>query len=576
MSRAGLWLALPAVAAALAAALAAAQTFRHMTDWPPPHFEIACGGPEGELRPHPRDTGCIDDAGRVSLETYAAFAIEDFRRQGFAHPYRFGPAVVGFEQALLNADDPYLAIRVFTDAATEAGAYVTYRGPTPESNDCGLARDWVVAVNPGCLDSVPDYLPAFVAAHELFHTIQIGDGESFRLMPHRLDECRKPRWIAEAKATAAAVDFVRRVFAETYPPHPDQRLARVLAGLRRYDLPLNQEIPGAPELGYYATSFWRLLLADAVQRAGMGDAHIDLSLGEVQVIPVPLGDGEYVGERFEELRTFGVYSAEPLREGVTGAFEAMILGHDHESGHVYLSPADEPARLTVHENGRDVLRAEVEGTVCEFEASEAAFRSGAPMRCLRQLQIKGSIAKPFAHLYRPAGWLVSRRTEGEDIYNRYWGGHLGWDTVVRAGLQSPGPGAPAPGGGGAGSGGSGASAGSGAAGAAGAPPCDCACPAETAARPACRASCAGQWAACPEPGAAPDGEPQTQTGPDAAADDAEQRAERVREAQIRLFTRLLEARDLAPQVREMLIEDFSGQSETTRRRLIRRYHAGDG
>lgn len=53
-------------------------------------------------------------------------------------------------------------------------------------------------------------------------------------------------------------------------------------------------------------------------------------------------------------------------------------------------------------------------------------------------------------------------------------------------------------------------------------------------------------------------------------------AERLRESQVRWFTRLLSERDLAPEMRQMLIEDFAAQSPVTRHHLIRRYRAGDG
>lgn len=53
-------------------------------------------------------------------------------------------------------------------------------------------------------------------------------------------------------------------------------------------------------------------------------------------------------------------------------------------------------------------------------------------------------------------------------------------------------------------------------------------------------------------------------------------ARRVRDAQIRWFIRLLSERDMAPDVRRLLIEDFAAQSEATRRHLIRRYRAGEG
>lgn len=53
-------------------------------------------------------------------------------------------------------------------------------------------------------------------------------------------------------------------------------------------------------------------------------------------------------------------------------------------------------------------------------------------------------------------------------------------------------------------------------------------------------------------------------------------ARRLQDAQVRWFTRLLSERDLPPEIRRMLIEDFTAQSAVTRHHLIRRYRAGDG
>jgi len=144
------------------------------------------------------------------------------------------------------------------------------------------------------------------------------------------------------------------------------------------------------------------------------------SLGEVEIEAFDVGLGDYTVERMEELRGFRVGTSEPLPVGVTGTFEGAILGFDKRARLAYLSLEEGDVRVTVHENSQEVFRAEVDGIVCEFDATTPP--RGERMACLRHLRISGGISTPFAYLYRAGNTLISHRTEGEKIYNRYWRG----------------------------------------------------------------------------------------------------------------------------------------------------------
>lgn len=869
----GLWLLLSA-----APVPASGEPFTSMQLWDPELFEISCGGNDGPYRPVPRDTSCISDDVRVDFESYSQFALNYLQGHQFLHPKRLGPVVLGFEQDVLDPTNPYDAIRIFTNSDANAGRYAYVQPEPPESggSSCDPDTKWMVFVNPALLGQAPTHVSGFIAAHELFHTIQVSDGESFKPNKHRVAECYKPPWILEAQANTAAMDFTRRVFSDTYPPAPTQKLVRHMIGLRPYNVPLNYAFPEIDAMPYATSSLWRHIgdryhgkrfeyledyakvpaptygddkedwlrwlderllddprvdmplylfypgfLADfasewvkggaaekfgrarwllkgfdacataavspespyieievdlypvagiclSVTIGGLGAADLasvkvgalteseeiadSLHLGfaftndqtgfsctrlldryrpapgaaaclmepvtgtldsgvqslhavrmwhasslekgpgaqrkggsggdienvyvlsyvpaepweefqpEVSGLPPPttvrLGiglewarlavdgadvnegpaDGKRTAKRkravgamgiqplesdilhpassgytdmgplhamFGEEMTglvtelsemarrssgpiwggiaggddislfnlgqveatpagiasetlevtweFSVLTQDRLAQGVTGTFEAVLMGGNRNEPQVaYWSVKDEPAALTVTKNSRGTFRASVRGRVCkvDFEAiaaAAAALATGAP-ECTDPIMVEGEIAKPFAYLYRPETALHSVQTEGEKLYNKYRdekffaGGSMGGDSNIGGGP-----------GGRDGLGGTGAGSGS----AAIVPDCDCACGLREAQPAGCQPVCAARWQAC------------------RAAEEAE-RASSVRDAQIRLFTRLLGERDMAPEIREMLIEDFTGQSESTRRHLIRRYHAGDG
>ncbi len=96
--------------------------------------------------------------------------------------------------------------------------------------------------------------------------------------------------------------------------------------------------------------------------------------------------------------------------------------------------------------------------------------------------------------------------------------------------------------------------------------CDCACPgpADPSVN-ACSAQCAPQWAMC-------DTVPRT-----AAADAPAQAPEPLTptlEAQRKWFSRLVSGSGLAPEVEQMLVDDFATMTDRTRAYLIRQYRNG--
>jgi hypothetical protein len=276
-------------------------------------------------------------------------------------------------------------------------------------------------------------------------------------------------------------------------------------------------------------------------------------LAEAEVIPlddpIPMEN-----ELIEIIREFSVLVPEPLDEGATGTFEAVLIGTNRRDfGTGYASPDAGEAKVTVEENSDTVFRARVEGTVCEYNA--ATLHVG--QRCERRFHLSGSIVKPFAYLYRPDSELVSVQTDGEKLYNRYQTAQLG-ATFGAGGGGDAESGSGSAGGTGGSGGGTGAAGGGNVA---TVQDCNCSCPDLVVPdTPACRVQCTPELAVCE---AAP-----------SASQAAQRRPKPTVEAQQKWLGRLLSRHGVPPETQQMLIEDFARMSDETRAYLLRRYRKG--
>jgi hypothetical protein len=244
------WHVVAAVFLLLAPADSAAQTFRHMNGWDPNTLEISCGDFGAPYRPSPRNIRCMDHATLSAFEVFAEMAVEEFRTARFPAPYRFGPLIKSFE-----SDAP--AIRLFTDR--DATAFASVGGTS--STNCDRNDDFVMRVNETLLTGKPSYFTAFVASHELFHTILTNAPENLKANRHRSSNCYWPGWMEEAMADAAAIGFTRRNFPRAFPIRPGRIMAENMVGLRDYTKPLHHAFPSNSVDDYNTNSFW-LHLAD--------------------------------------------------------------------------------------------------------------------------------------------------------------------------------------------------------------------------------------------------------------------------------------------------------------------------
>lgn len=268
-------------------------------------------------------------------------------------------------------------------------------------------------------------------------------------------------------------------------------------------------------------------------------------------------DAEYPPEAElpDIVREFFVLIDTPLELNQTGEFDAVISGMNRRNLTTsYFSPKDELARLTVLENSFGLFHARIDGAVCIHDLA------GGPLpdeECPNRTTVSGEIVKPFNHLYQPDNQLVSHETPGEILYNKYHtpdvfagmdGGDSEDETASRDVTATSSP---------ASSGGT----------ATGSPlnACTCNCPDRfLPVRDDCALQCSTEWATCPANAS-------NSTASDQGVAPSPQQPTPTLEAQARWFDRLLERQDLVPEVKDMLLGDFSTMSEETRSYLIRQY-----
>lgn len=280
-----------------------------------------------------------------------------------------------------------------------------------------------------------------------------------------------------------------------------------------------------------------------------------ISLGEVKVMSVGGPHGaeplEGVGS-LEPQRVFSVFMVEDFPPGGTGAVKVQIVLDDPSlpENVFYTNHDDGSTVLLVEENSTNVFRAQLVARLCYLDWTNPTREQ--LNSCVQPIFVTGSVTKPLAWLYRPHSRLQSVETLGEQMYNAAI--DLSVYREPHQPTPDPDPDTPAdpPPGRGTGDGGGGSTAVH--------EPCDCSCTVDRArASPACQLSCAPLWSACPlNPS-----DPATQRAQAPAPSDLATR-----------FEDLLDGRNLARPVREMLAEDFRMQPEPVQREIIDHYTGG--
>ncbi|MFV2001658.1 MAG: hypothetical protein ACC619_01605 [Paracoccaceae bacterium] len=227
------------------------KNFDWVQNWQPSDFSISCGTEEGQFRPPQQQTSCFGGGrSQLDFEDYTSFAANFFESNEFDSPYHFGPVIDAF-----NRDGK--SIRVFTSSDPFNAAIATW-DVNASGNICDREGFRTMQVNLSRIRAFPPFAIALVGSHELFHAVQMGIPGNLSKGPSRFgeDKCFPPPWIEEAQADAAGIDFVRRVFPDSFPPDPKTEFGYNMAGVRPYYLPLNLDDKST---GYNTNSFWLYL-----------------------------------------------------------------------------------------------------------------------------------------------------------------------------------------------------------------------------------------------------------------------------------------------------------------------------
>lgn len=216
-----------------------------VNDWRPNYFEFACGYEDGDFKPELK-TWCIKgNQSSIDLEVFSRIAAEDYEATGFYSPFHFGPVIDSY-----SGSGKAIRIFDFPDSRHVGGVK---KIPSPQANECTREGYRIILFNASRFGEFRSDGIAFIAAHELFHAVQNGIPGVIDLARER---CVPPRWIMEAQADAAAIDFYRRQFPEKFPPRPRGFHAEEIAGLRPYYLPLDHDFADKPKLAYRTNSLW--------------------------------------------------------------------------------------------------------------------------------------------------------------------------------------------------------------------------------------------------------------------------------------------------------------------------------
>ena len=227
------------------------QTFVPVSGWEPGDFRISCGNYTGVMSPNKLSLSCLgqNQASILEFEVSLISAASYLENKGFVKPYHFGPVISGFE----NNSQP--AVRIFTvnDPTIFALVEDLASSTTVACNPEGYR---VMGIDPSTIGTSTAAQKSFVAAHELYHTVQPAVPNVMVPSAARYVNCYPPEWITESMADAVGIDFMRREHSNAFPPRLGQPSGSNIAGLRPYQWPLHFQ---HSTTDYNTNSFWLYL-----------------------------------------------------------------------------------------------------------------------------------------------------------------------------------------------------------------------------------------------------------------------------------------------------------------------------
>ena len=274
----------------------------NVENWQPTQFDILCGAVGGPINPDPRDTSCVcpnDDAtvGGICLrpspelawESHLQLAAKEFRDLQFHSPDGFGPVISDHGTGVPK-------VRIYASPLEGASARVDGIRkwlPVDECHPGALAR---MTIDPSAIHMTDDEFIAYLAAHELYHTVQNALPEGRKRLNSRRGGCLRPKWIIEGHATTIGIDYSRKRYPREFPAR-DGLAKDHMSGLRPYHWPLHVRFPDQPPIriglpprksftAYKTSSFW-LHIGDRYRK---GDFHF---IQDYQINAAPTyGDGK--------------------------------------------------------------------------------------------------------------------------------------------------------------------------------------------------------------------------------------------------------------------------------------------
>ncbi len=256
----------------------------NIENWRPNQFDILCGPHGGPINPDPQDTSCYckdqmvpenrtclltDD--EATYEGNLRLAAGELELLRFQSPDSFGPVINDLETDARK-------VRIYAAPISDATAKVYTVGGFEGCKTGALVR---MTVDPSAIFKEPPSFTAYLAAHELYHTVQAILPEARKKNRHRRGECLRPRWINEAHADTFGIYYARQRFPRRFPASNPFHY-EAMAGLRPYHQPLYTQYPESQKhIPYRTSSFW-LHIADRYRN---GDVRF---LQDYQLRPAPV------------------------------------------------------------------------------------------------------------------------------------------------------------------------------------------------------------------------------------------------------------------------------------------------